>query len=66
MQLDCSLSTAYVSASVSVSVSVDVFGETQSKRLQKLQNRAARILMNMSNDVHHAFCCFTSIGLEDT
>ena len=30
----------------------DVFGETQSKRLQKLQNRAARIIMNMSNDVH--------------
>ena len=35
----------------------DVFGETQSKRLQKLQklqNRAARIIMNMSNDVHHS------------
>ena len=31
----------------------DVFGETQSKRLQKLQNRAARIIMNMSNDVDH-------------
>ena len=30
----------------------DVFGETQSKRLQKLQNRAARIIRNMSNDVH--------------
>ena len=30
----------------------DVFGETQSKRLQKLQNSAARIIMNMSNDVH--------------
>ena len=30
----------------------DVFGETLSKRLQKLQNRAARIIMNMSNDVH--------------
>ena len=29
----------------------DVFGETQSKRLQKLQNRAARVIMNMSNDV---------------
>ena len=29
----------------------DVFAETQSKRLQKLQNRSARILMNMSNDV---------------
>ena len=32
----------------------DVFGETQSKRLQKLQHRAARIIMNMSNDVHHS------------
>ena len=31
----------------------DVFGETHSKRLQKLQNRAARV-MNMSNDVHHS------------
>ena len=31
----------------------DVFGETQSKHLQKLQNRAARIIMNMSNDVDH-------------
>ena len=32
----------------------DAFGETQSKRLQKLQNRAARIFMNMSNDIDHA------------
>ena len=31
----------------------DVFGETQSKRLQKLQNRATRIILNLSNDVHH-------------
>jgi hypothetical protein len=31
----------------------DVFGETQSKRLQKLQNRAARIIMSMSNDIDH-------------
>ena len=31
----------------------DLFGETQSKRLQKLQNRAARIILNLSNDVHH-------------
>jgi hypothetical protein len=30
-----------------------VFGETQSKRFQKFQNRAARIIMNMSNDVDH-------------
>ena len=32
----------------------DVFGETQSKRLQKLQNRAARIITNLSNDVDHS------------
>ena len=32
----------------------DVFGETQSKRLQKLQNRAARIILNMSNDTDHS------------
>ena len=31
----------------------DVFGETESKRLQKLQNRAARIILNLNNDVHH-------------
>ena len=31
----------------------DVFGEAQSKRLQKLQNRAARIILNVSNDVEH-------------
>ena len=31
----------------------DVFGETQSQRLQKLQNRAARIILNMTNDVNH-------------
>ncbi len=32
----------------------DVLGETQSKQLQKLQNRAARIIMNMSNDVDYS------------
>ena len=32
----------------------DVFGETESKRLQKLQNRAARIILNMSNDIDHS------------
>ena len=32
----------------------DVFGETQSKRLQKLQNRAARIISNFSNDIDHS------------
>ena len=29
----------------------DVLNETQSKRLQKLQNRAARIILDMSNEV---------------
>ena len=29
----------------------DVFGEIQSTRLQKLQNRSARVIMNMGNDV---------------
>ena len=31
-----------------------MFSETQSKRLQKLQNRAARIIMNLSNDTDHS------------
>ena len=31
----------------------DVFGEAQSKRLQNLKNRAARIILNVSNDVEH-------------
>ena len=44
----------------------DVFGETQSKRLQKLQNRAARIILNLSNDVHHTIACFTCFGLGAT
>jgi hypothetical protein len=45
-----------------------VFGETQSKRLQKLQNRAARIILNMSNDIDHsvALLAIASIGLEAT
>ena len=30
-----------------------VLGETQSKRLQKLQNRAAKIIISMGNDVDH-------------
>ena len=32
----------------------DVFGEIQSRGLQKLQNRAARIISSMSNDVDHS------------
>ena len=41
----------------------DVFGETQSKRLQKLQNRAARIILNSSNDVHHTIA-LNALGWE--
>jgi hypothetical protein len=32
----------------------DVFGETQSKRLQKLQNRAARVITSMTNNIDHS------------
>ena len=32
----------------------DVFGKTQFDSLQKLQNRAARVIMNMTNDVDHS------------
>ena len=41
----------------------DVFGETQSKRLQKLQNRAARIILNISNDVDHTIA-LCALGWE--
>ena len=41
----------------------DAFGEVQSKRLQKLQNRAARIISAMSNDVHHPIA-LRALGLE--
>ena len=41
----------------------DVFGESQSKRLQKLQNRAARIILNMSNDVNHSIA-LRALGWE--
>ena len=41
----------------------DVFGESQSKRLQKLQNRAARNILNMSNDVNHSIALRT-LGWE--
>ena len=40
-----------------------VFGESQSKQLQKLQNRAARIILNMSNDVNHSMALRT-LGWE--
>ena len=41
----------------------DVFGEIQSKQLQKLQNRAARIISNMSNDVDHSIA-LCALGWE--
>ena len=41
----------------------DVFGESQSKRLKKLQNRAARIILNMSNDVNHSIA-LRALGWE--
>ena len=41
----------------------DVFGETESKRLQKLQNRAARIILDASNDVNHTIALRT-LGWE--
>ena len=31
----------------------DVLGEAQSKRPHKLQNRAARIILNVNDDVHY-------------
>ena len=41
----------------------DVLGETQSKRLQKLQNRAARVIMNMSNDIDSSIA-LSALGWE--
>ena len=41
----------------------DVFGENQSKRLQKLQNRAVRIVLDASNDVNHTIALRT-LGWE--
>ena len=41
----------------------DGFGESQSKRPQKLQNRAARIFLNMSNDVNHSIA-LRALGWE--
>ena len=44
-----------LSAHMSVTaVKYGMFSVKQSKRLQKLQNRAARIIMNMSNDSCHS------------
>ena len=41
----------------------DVFGEVQCKRRQKLQNRAARIISNMSNNVNHSIA-LRALGWE--
>ena len=41
----------------------DVFDEVQCKRLQKLQNRAARIISNMSNNEDHSFA-LRALGWE--
>ena len=43
----------------------DVFGEMQSKRLQKLQNRAARVIMHMNNDVNHSIALH-ALGWEQS
>ena len=43
----------------------DAFSEAQSKRLQKLQNRAARIILNVNNDVEHTIALRT-LGLGAT
>ena len=41
----------------------DVFGVIQSKRLQKLQNRVARVILDVSNDVNHTIALYT-LGWE--
>ena len=41
----------------------DIFGETQSQRLQKLQNRCTRIIMHMGNEVN-AQIALNSSGWE--
>jgi hypothetical protein len=41
----------------------DIFGETQSQRLKKLQNRCARIIMDMGNEVN-AQIALNSLGWE--
>ena len=40
-----------------------MFGETQSKWPQKLQNRSARIIMNMNNEVDH-LVALSALGWE--
>ena len=41
----------------------DVFGETQSQQLQKLKNRAARIILNLTDDVNHTIA-LRALGWE--
>ena len=41
----------------------DVFGETRSKRQQKLQNRTATITLNVSNDVEYTIA-LRALGWE--
>ena len=41
----------------------DVFGETQSQRLEKLQNRVPGIILNMTNDVNHTIA-LRALGRE--
>ena len=46
---------SYVLTSIIVvKFGIFVLGEVQSRRLQKPQNRAARIISSMSNDVDHS------------
>ena len=41
----------------------DVLGLCQAKRLQKLHNRSAKVIMNMSNEVSHVVA-LSSLGWE--
>ena len=46
-----------VSGTLTIVVKYGMFCETQSKRLQELHNRSARIIMNISsNEVDHNEC----------
>ena len=40
-----------------------MFGESQSKRLQKPQNRSDKIILNMTNDVNHSIA-LRALGWE--
>ena len=45
---------------------LDIFGETRSQRLQKLQNRCARIIMDMGNEVKLCSNCIKFDRIGDT